>query len=118
MVNRIASRARAIVLGACIAALASAAPAALAADVTDIGYVDQGELAALPSFQRANRAFSDYGHKLQTVYIGRARRANSAQQAQLAQEFQGRMAQEQQQLIGPLLAKAQVAIASVASGRA
>jgi outer membrane protein len=35
----------------------------------------------------------------------------------LAQEFQSRMAQEQQRLMGPLLSKAQVAIASVASSK-
>jgi outer membrane protein len=121
MTARIAARirriaARTLTLAAVAAALL-AAPAALAADVTDIGFVDQASLASLPSFEAANRQFSDYGRKLQAQYIGRARHANSTQQAQLAQEFQGRMAQEQQQLIGPLLAKAQVAIASVASSK-
>jgi outer membrane protein len=94
-----------------------AAPAALAADVTDIGFVDQGSLASLPSFESANRQFSDFGRKLQAQYLGRARHASSAQQAQLAQEFQGRMQDEQQHLIAPLLAKAQIAIASVASSK-
>jgi outer membrane protein len=94
-----------------------AAPVALAADVTDIGFVDQGALAALPSFVAANRQFADFGHRLQAEYIGRARHAGSAGQAQLAQEFQGRMQAEQQRLIEPILAKAQVAIASVASSK-
>jgi outer membrane protein len=90
---------------------------ARAADVTDIGYVDQAVLAALPSFQTANRQFSEFGRRLQAEYVGRARHASSAQQAQLAQEFQGKMAQEQQRVMGPLLGKAQVAIASVASSK-
>ena len=94
-----------------------AAPAALAADVTDIGYVDQGALAAIPSFQTANRQFSDFGKRLQAEYLGRAKHASAHVQAQLAQEFQGRMAQEQQRLIGPLFGKAQVAIASIASSK-
>ncbi len=107
---------RAVALVAAAAALL-AAPAALAADVSDIGFVDQAALASLPSFQTANRQFADIQKRLQTEYLGRARRANAQQQAQLGQEFQGRLAQEQQRLVGPLFAKAQTAIASVASSK-
>jgi len=117
MIARLVSRARAAALVSTLCALFLAAPAALAADVTDIGYVDQGALASLPSFVAANRQFSDYGRHLQAQYIGRARHVGAAAQAQLAQEFQGKMQAEQQRLIGPLLAKAQVAIASVASSK-
>jgi outer membrane protein len=116
MIHRFVSRGRAAAIAATLA-VALAAPGALAADVTDIGYVDQGVLAALPSFQNANRQYADFGRRLQAEYVGRAKHANSARQAQLAQEFQGRLAQEQQRLIGPLLSKAQVAIASVASSK-
>jgi len=116
MINRIASHGRAVALVA-VAVAFLVAPAALAADVTDIGFVDQGALAALPSFQSANRQFSDFGRRLQAEYIARARHAGQAQQAQLAQEFQSRMAQEQDRVVGPLLSKAQVAIASVASSK-
>jgi outer membrane protein len=116
MIKRFLTRGRAVALVVAAAALL-ATPAALAADVTDIGFVDQGALAALPSFQSANRQFADFGRRLQAQYVGRARHASQAQQAQLAQEFQGRMAQEQERLIGPLLSKAQVAIASVASSK-
>jgi outer membrane protein len=49
--------------------------------------------------------------------LGRAKHANAQAQAQLAQEFQARMAQEQQRLVGPLFGKAQIAIASVASSK-
>jgi outer membrane protein len=115
MISSIVSRGRIAAFVAAAAVLA--APAALAADVTDIGYVDQGALASLPSFQAANRQFSEFGHRLQAEYIGRARHASTTRQAQLAQEFQGRMAEEQQRVIGPLLGKAQVAIASVASSK-
>jgi outer membrane protein len=112
----IVSRCRAVGLAVAVLAVVSA-PAALAADVTDIGFVDQGELASLPSFQSANREFSEYGRRLQAEYIGRARHAGSAQQAQLAAEFQSKMQAEQGRLINPLLAKAQIAIASVASSK-
>ncbi|MGD0475175.1 MAG: OmpH family outer membrane protein [Candidatus Velthaea sp.] len=116
MTHRFVSAGRAFALVAAAAAFL-AAPAALAADVTDIGFVDQGVLAALPSFQTANRQFADFGRKLQSQYVARAHHANAAGQAQLAQEFQSRMAEEQQRLVGPLLSKAQVAIASVASSK-
>ena len=117
MITRIVFGGKAALLAAAAAVALLGAPAALAADVTDIGYVDQGALAALPSFQSANRQFNDFGRRLQSEYLGRAKHAGQSQQAQLAQEFQSRMAQEQQRLIGPLLSKAQVAIASVASSK-
>jgi outer membrane protein len=100
-----------------LTAVLLAAPAALAADVLDIGFVDQSALAAMPRFVTANRQFSDFGHKLQAEYVGRAQHASQSEQARLSQEFQGRMAQEQERVIGPLLSKAQVAIASVASSK-
>ena len=114
--NRVSSWCRGAALLVAVAAFLTA-PAALAADVADIGFVDQGALAELPSFQSASRKLNDFGKRLQTEYLGRARHANAQQQAQLAQEFQGRMADEQRQLVGPLFAKAQVAIASVASSK-
>lgn len=105
--------------GAALAAavLLLAAPAAIAADVTDIGYVDQAQLSALPQFQRANRDLSDYGANLQKQYLNRARKASGAEQQRLSQEFQSKMADKQRQLLGPLFTKAQVAIASVASSK-
>jgi outer membrane protein len=103
-------------VAAALAALV-AAPAALAADVTDIGYVDQTALASLPAFQSANRQLNSYGADLQRSYTARAKGASQDQQQRLAQQFQAQMAQRQQQLFGPLFGKAQVAIASVASSK-
>jgi len=94
-----------------------AAPAALADDVTDIGYVDQSALAGLPAFVQANQKLQTFGANLQRQYIGRARGASQAQQQQLAAEFQQKIADEQRQVLGPLFGKAQVAIASVASSK-
>ena len=108
-------RAAAVVFALCAAVLAT--PAIGATDVIDIGSLDQSALAALPAFQAANKALSDYGTGLQKQYIGRAQRASQAQQQKLAAEFQGKMAEKQRQLFGPLFAKAQVAIASVASSK-
>jgi outer membrane protein len=100
-----------------VAAALLAAPAALADDVTDIGYVDQSQLATLPAFVQADRQLQTYGSNLQRQYIGRARGASQAQQQQLSQEFQSQMADKQRQVLGPLFHKAQVAIASVASSK-
>jgi outer membrane protein len=111
------TRGRAAALAFALGAAILATPATGATDVTDIGSLDQGALAALPSFQAANRQLTDYGTNLQKQYIGRARNASQAQQQKLAQEFQGKMADKQRQLFGPLFAKAQVAIASVASSK-
>jgi parvulin-like peptidyl-prolyl isomerase len=91
-----------------------AAPAALAADVVDIGYVDQSQLAALPAFAQASRQLNDYGANLQKQFIERARHTPPSGQQQLGQQFQAEMADKQRQLMGPLFGKAQVAIASIA----
>lgn len=93
------------------------APAALAADVVDIGYLDQGQIASIPAFAQANREVSAFGTDLQRQYTARARNASPSQQQQLASEFQSKMADKQRQLLGPLFGRAQVAIASAASSK-
>jgi len=95
-----------------------AAPAVLAADVVDIGYVSQDQLAQLPAFQAANRQLNDYQNGLAKQFQGRAKSARSqADQQRLQGEFQQKIADKQRQLLGPLFGKAQVAIASVASSK-
>ncbi len=105
------------ILAATALAVVLAAPAALAADVTDIGFVDQEALSSLPAFASANRQLNDYGQGLQRQFTARAKGASQDQQQKLQQQFQSEMQQKQQQLFGPLFAKAQVAIASVASSK-
>jgi outer membrane protein len=100
--NRLFTRGRGAVIATVLAAAFLAAPAALAADVTDIGYVDQGAISTLPAFVLANRQYADFGQNLQQ---------------QLGQEFQQQLADKQRQLFGPLFARAQVAIASIASSK-
>ena len=95
----------------------ASAPAALAADTTGIGYVDQAALSALPAFAAAKRQLDAYGSDLQKQYIARARGASPAEQQRLGAEFQSKMAAKQRQVLGPLFARAQVAIASVASSK-
>jgi outer membrane protein len=112
--SRIASRLAAF---AALAFALASAPAAIAADNADIGYVDQGALSALPSFTAAKRQIDAYGTGLQRQYMGRARNASPAEQQRLSTEFQQKIADKQRQVLGPLFRRAQVAIASVASSR-
>ena len=111
------TRGRTAALAFALGAAILAVPAIGATDVTDIGALDQAALASLPSFQAANKQLNDYGANLQKQYMGRARKASQAEQSRLATEFQGKMAEKQRQLFGPLFQKAQVAIASVASSK-
>src|ERR1700677_874029 len=109
---RIASRMTA--LAGLVLVLASA-PAVLAQDAADIGYVDQNALSNIPSFAAAKRQIDAYGANLQKSYIARARGASQAEQQRLSAQFQQQIADKQRQLLGPIFARAQVAIASVAS---
>jgi outer membrane protein len=93
------------------------APAAQAADSTDIGFIDQQQLASLPQFQQANRQLNDFGANLQKQYLARARGKSPGEQQQLSAEFQQKIAAKQRELLGPLFGRAQVAIASVASSK-
>ncbi|MBV8579126.1 MAG: OmpH family outer membrane protein [Candidatus Eremiobacteraeota bacterium] len=111
------TRGRSAALAFALGAALVAAPAIGATDVTDIGSLDQTALASLPSFQAASRQLNDYGVSLQRQYTARAAHASQATQQRLAAEFQGKMADKQRSLFGPLFAKAEVAIASVASSK-
>lgn len=94
------------------------APAALAADVTDIGYVDQAALASIPSFTNANQQLAAYKSGLDKQFAKRMRGVRDQNvQARIAQEFQNKLAQRQRDLFGPLFERARVAIASVASSK-
>jgi outer membrane protein len=95
----------------------ASAPAAIAADSSDIGFVDQAQLSALPQFGAAKRQLDAYGADLQKQYIARARNASPAEQQRLSAEFQSKIADKQRQVMGPLFQRAQIAIASVASSK-
>lgn len=111
-------RASKLALAVLLAVVTIGAPQVLAAGINDIGFLDQGALANLPSFQNANKEMASFRANLQKEFIGRARKARSQQdQAKLAQDFQNRMNEEQQKLFGPLFNAARIAVASVASSK-
>ena len=108
----------AVALGATLFGLGSLAPATLAADVTDIGYVDQAALSNIPQFTSANRQLADFKAQLDRQFASEVRGVKDANtQARIAQEFQNKLATRQRDLFGPLFQRAQVAIASVASSK-
>ena len=95
-----------------------ATPVALGADITDIGYVDQEALAQVPRFASANRELVAYKAQLDRQFAQQVRGARSpSDQARIAQDFQNRFAERQRQTLGPLFARAQVAVASVAASK-
>jgi outer membrane protein len=109
---------RGLAAAALVALLCALAPATLAADVTDIGYVDQGRLANVRTFADANRQVAAYKAGLDREFAQRMRGTkNAADQQRIAQDFQARLAQKQRDVFAPLFARAQVAIASVASSK-
>jgi outer membrane protein len=110
-------RGRVAALAFALGAALVATPAIGATEVTDIGAIDQSAIAALPAFQQANKQLYDYGQSLQKQFNQSARHASQQQQQQLARQLQGRMADKQRQVMAPLLQRAQVAIASVASSK-
>ncbi len=106
-----------IVAVAALAAL-TAAPMALAADLTDIGFIDQAAVGNLPAFQRANAQLGQYKAGLDKQFAARMKSAHSqSDQQKVISEFQGKLADRQRAVLGPLLARAQTAIASVSSSK-
>ncbi len=97
---------------------ATFAPATLAADLSDIGFLDQAALSNINSFQVANRELATYKQQLDREFAQQMRGVKDAgTQARIAQQFQNRLTDRQRQVMGPLFQRAQVAIASVASSK-
>jgi outer membrane protein len=108
----------AVVAAALLVASACLTPATLAADVTDIGFVDQAALSSIPSFVGANRQLQIYNAQLRTQFSQQMRHVRDQNtQARIAQEFQDKLSSKQRELFSPLFERAQVAIASVASSK-
>jgi outer membrane protein len=105
-------------VGALVMASAFLAPATLAADVTDIGFVDQSALSNMPQFNNANRQLGKYKADLDAQFAARIRGVKATNdQARIAQEFQNKFQKKQQEVLGPLFQRAQISIASVASSK-
>jgi len=104
--------------GAAVLLTIATAPGAIAADLTDVGYIDQADLANLPVFVSANRQLASYKSQLDGQYNAQLRKARTdAERQQVALQFQQRLNDRQREVVGPLFQRAQLAIAAVAATR-
>jgi len=91
---------------------------AIAADLTDVGYLDQAELANLPIFVNANRQLAAYKAQLDAQFASQVKHARSdADKQQIAMQFQQQLTDRQREVVGPLFQRAQLAIAAVSATR-
>lgn len=94
------------------------ATAATAADLTDVGFVDQADIANLPPFVSANRQLAGYKSQLDSQYNAQVRHASTdADKQRITMQFQQQLNDKQQELVGPLYQRLQYAIAAVSSTR-
>jgi Skp family chaperone for outer membrane proteins len=94
----------------------AAAPGAIAADLTNVGFLDQAAIGALPQFAQANAQVARYKATLDPKFAAAMKSAKTpAQQQQVEGEFQQRFLDKQRELLGPLFARAQDAIAQESS---
>src|SRR5690348_9418505 len=83
-----------------------AAPVAIAADLTDVGYIDQAAIGALPQFQKANQQVAQYKSKLDPQFAAAMKNAKSPDaQQKVQQDFQNKFMDEQRTVLGPLFAR-------------
>jgi len=94
------------------------APGAIAADLTDVGFVDQSALGSLPAFASANQQLAQYKQGLDQQYASQMKSARTdADKQALAVKFQTMFQNKQSELVGPLFQRAQLALATVAANK-
>lgn len=104
------------VVAAAAIAMFIAAPAAIGADLTDVGYIDQAAIGALPQFQKANSQVAQYKAQLDSQYAAQMKSAKSdADRQRITGQFQQKFIDKQREVLGPLFSRAQTAIAQVSS---
>lgn len=100
-----------------LALILSFAPEVLATDISDIGFVDQAALGQLAPFVSAQQEFAQYQRGLASQFQAAIKGKNQGDQQRIYQDFNTRAAAKQRELFGPLLGRAQAAIASVAANK-
>jgi outer membrane protein len=96
----------------------SFAPAAIAADVADVGLLDQAELASLPAFVGANKQLAVFKSQLDGQFNAQMKGAKTDADKQRIQiDFQQRLQDKQREIVGPIFTRAQLAIAQVSATR-
>ena len=94
----------------------SFAPSAIAADVTDVGFLDQAELASLPAFVSANKQLAAFKSAARrAVQQPDERRQDDADKQRIRSSSSSSLQDKQREIVGPLFTRAQLAIAQVSS---
>jgi outer membrane protein len=94
------------------------APGAIAADLTDVGYLDQSAVGSLPAFASANAQLQQFRGQMQAQYESAMKGAKSdADRQRIQLEFQQKFSDKQRELVGPIFTRAQMAIASVSGNQ-
>jgi outer membrane protein len=106
-----------IVMGIIVTLFVCFTPQVLATDISDIGFVDQSALGQLQPFVAAQQEFAQYQRGLAQQFQAAIKGKSPAQQQQIYQSFNTQAADKQRDIFGPLLGRAQAAIASVAANR-
>ena len=95
---------------------AAVAPAAIAADLTDVGFIDQSALGSLPAFVAANQQLAAYKDQLNVQFAAAMRKARTdADKQRISLQFQQEFSDKQSELVGPLYQRTQLAIANVSA---
>jgi outer membrane protein len=103
-------------LAALIALLPLVGPSAIAADLTDVGFLDQSAVASLPAFVAANQQVAAYKAALEGQFANAMRGARSdADKQRITLQYQQEFQDKQNELMGPLFQRAQAAIAAVSA---
>lgn len=94
------------------------APSAIAADMADVGYIDQAELASMPVFVGANRTLAAYKQQMDAQFASAMKQAKTdADKQRVSLQFQQQYSDKQREIIGPLFQRANLAIAAVCATR-
>ncbi|MHB8140191.1 MAG: OmpH family outer membrane protein [Vulcanimicrobiaceae bacterium] len=103
----------------CLAATVATAaltPAAIAADLTGVGYLNQAQVGSLPTFAKANTQLAQAKAVLDRQFVAAMKGAKTdADRQRVALEFQQKFSDKQNELMGPVLERTQMAIAQVAA---
>jgi outer membrane protein len=81
---------------------------------SEVGYVDQSQLDALPKFKAANDEFIQYRQKLGVDLTKQSAGKTDAQKQQIVDSFNKQLADEQKKVIQPIIDQTQKAISDVA----
>ncbi len=93
-------------------------PGAIAADLTDVGFIDQADVANLPAFVSANRQLAAYKSQLDAQFSAQGRRMRTdADRQRVAMQLQQELNDKQRDVVGPLFQRAQLAIAAISASR-